>query len=472
MISNKRTKYLVVFIALCCSHTFSQETTYVDIPLTDFRAFNQPDQNWVITSDFDSDFTKPWNLKRIKPGSGVALNNYSEKTHGHLVTNKEFGDLDLEFDFMMDKGSNSGIYLQGRYEIQLFDSWLKSNSTYADCGGIYQRWNEEGGMKGYEGVSPLVNASYAPGLWQHLRIIFKAPKFDDKGNKVANARFNEVYLNGVLIHNQVEVSGPTRASLFHDEKSLGPLMFQGDHGKVALRNIRYRSIQKNVGKGKNSKSGINIIKPIKRPYLLRSFIMFKGEKLNKVISLGHPSGLSYAYNLEKGALLKVWRGNFMDVTDMWHHRGQAQLAKPLGNTISLSNSPAIALLSDFHEPWPDSIAPSMVHQGYALDKNGVPKFTFNICGVNLTDYIVPLDDGMGFERTLTLNGEIDTNLYSRIISAESIVQISKEVYRVDGNYYVMIDKKFQSKKRETKTGQELLVNIGKVSSEITYSIIY
>jgi hypothetical protein len=90
---------------------------------------------------------------------------------------------------MMAKGSNSGIYLQGRYEVQLLDSWNVVNVKAGDNGGIYERWNDDKpeGQKGYEGHAPRQNASRAPGLWQHIKISFQAPRFNATGQKTENA---------------------------------------------------------------------------------------------------------------------------------------------------------------------------------------------------------------------------------------------------------------------------------------------
>lgn len=195
---------------------------------------------WQIVADV---FTDPADDKKLgsKPGDGVAVNGPNGKTN-HLVTNKEFGDVDLTVDFMVPKGSNSGIYLQGRYEIQILDSFGVEAPTYTDCGGIYQRWKEDPGIddsqRGYEGHAPLSNASKKPGEWQTFHIIFRAPKFDSNGNKVANAKFEKVWLNDVLVQDNIEVTGPTRASMSNDEKPTGPLMLQGDHGPIAYRNLR------------------------------------------------------------------------------------------------------------------------------------------------------------------------------------------------------------------------------------------
>jgi hypothetical protein len=126
------------------------------------------------------------------------------------------------------------VYLQGRYEVQIFDSWGVEKPGFGDCGGIYQRGRDG---ERFEGHSPRENASRPPGEWQTFDIIFQAPRFDAAGGKTANARFVRVVHNGVVIHENVEVTGPTRAATFEDEKALGPLMLQGDHGPVAYRNI-------------------------------------------------------------------------------------------------------------------------------------------------------------------------------------------------------------------------------------------
>jgi hypothetical protein len=129
------------------------------------------------------------------------------------------------------------VYFLGRYEIQVFDSWGVTQPKHGDCGGIYQRWDDRREPKGFEGHPPRVNASRAPGQWQSFDVLFRAPRFDASGRKTDNACFIKVIHNGVVVHENVELTGPTRASLFQDEKPVGPLMLQGDHGPVAYRNI-------------------------------------------------------------------------------------------------------------------------------------------------------------------------------------------------------------------------------------------
>ncbi len=213
-------------------HCFNQSTFT--------QTWKAPLGDWKVVGETFSD-PNDGKLLASKPGEGVAVNGVTGKTV-HLITDKEFGDVELSIDFMVPKGSNSGVYLQGRYEVQILDSYGVEHPKYGDCGGIYERWKEEPGIpddqRGYEGHAPLVNASKKPGEWQNFRIIFHAPKFDKDGKKIANAKFDKVWLNGTLIQENVEVTGPTRAARFKEEKPLGPIMLQGDHGPVAFRNLK------------------------------------------------------------------------------------------------------------------------------------------------------------------------------------------------------------------------------------------
>ncbi len=215
------------------------------VSLNDLSAFRNPGggnvgKNWQIAGDVTADFAKN-NALTSKSGSGILVNLPTDREKANLLSALEHGDLDLDLEYMMAKGSNSGIYLQGRYEIQLIDSWGQKTAKIGDNGSIYQRWDESRpeGQKGYEGHAARQNATKAPGLWQRMRISFQAPRFDKSGKKIENAKILRIDLNGVTIHENVELTGPTRGPLKNDEVAIGPLLIQGDHGPVAFRNIRY-----------------------------------------------------------------------------------------------------------------------------------------------------------------------------------------------------------------------------------------
>ncbi len=195
--------------------------------------------DWTMARSIAMDPANP-KLFAITPlpggGKGILVNGKMGKTV-NLVTTDIYGDLEAYIEFMVSQGSNSGVYFQGLYEIQIFDSFGKKELAYNDNGGIYARYinNQSVG-----GAVPRVNASRAPGEWQSFQVWFRAPRFDGQGRKIEKARFEKVVHNGVTIHENVEVEGPTRASMDHAEAPTGPLMLQGDHGPVAFRHIYVR----------------------------------------------------------------------------------------------------------------------------------------------------------------------------------------------------------------------------------------
>jgi hypothetical protein len=169
------------------------------IDLSDLKEFNNAGGNWHIAGDVKADYTKNHDMS-FTPGTGILVNLPNPTDRKDLYTNLKHGDIDLELDCMMAKGSNSGIYLQGRYEIQLLDSWGVVNPRSSDMGGIYERYDNSRpeGQKNIDGHAPRQNTSKAPGLWQHLKISFQAPRFEG-GVKVKNAKVLSIELNGVLI---------------------------------------------------------------------------------------------------------------------------------------------------------------------------------------------------------------------------------------------------------------------------------
>jgi hypothetical protein len=206
----------------------------------DLSAWREDAGDWRIVGDVKLDPADPAKFVAVE-GTGAAVNGPTGRTK-HLVSKHEHGDVEARIEFVVPKGSNSGVYFQGRYEIQILDSWgvPPEKLQHGDCGGIYERWGPQGG---YEGHPPRVNASLPPGQWQSFDVIFRAPRFDADGRKIANARFVKVVHNGKVIHENVEVTGPTRAAMFGDEKPTGPLMLQGDHGPVAYRNVWIRPLR-------------------------------------------------------------------------------------------------------------------------------------------------------------------------------------------------------------------------------------
>jgi len=460
--------WFLAFVSLTCESQTSEGLK--TISTSNLDAFRPTGKNWNLASNASADLETAGNLQAI-PGQGTLVNLIMPNGNQDLVTRDEFGDLQLELDFMMSLGSNSGVYLQGRYEVQLFDSWKLPRVVFSDCGGIYERWDDArgAGKEGFEGSPPLVNVSRAPGLWQHLRIVFRAPRFDPKGVKIANARIDEVYLNGVLVQTGVSLTGPTRGSMFKDEQPLGPIRIQGDHGNVAFRNIRV-GVPELVKASDEDEDDPILIDPKGKPYLLRSYLMHGDRKLTHVISYGHPDKLNFSYDLKQGALLQVWRGDFLDVTEMWHERGEPQLAKPRGSLLVMSDAPALAVLTEAGTAWPDSIAfDDLSNYGYTLDADRTPTFQYGYKGMEVSDKISGVDV-KGITRELTIKDPVD-NLYCRLASDASIVRTTNGQYVIgDRAYYLRLEDRYKPVIRKTAKGMELLVPIGKQTNTLTYSL--
>lgn len=129
----------------------------------------------------------------------------------NLVSKEKFGDFKVELEYRLQKDSNSGLYLRGRYEIQLLDDFGKPPAILGHA-SVYGR------------AIPMVNASKPAGEWQQLTAVLV-------GNRVT------VMLNGQKIHDNAAIDGITGGALDNDELSPGPIMIQGDHSLIAIRRL-------------------------------------------------------------------------------------------------------------------------------------------------------------------------------------------------------------------------------------------
>jgi hypothetical protein len=484
---------LTGFACLCSSGSLlAQQPNVKNVELTDLSAFKNPGSSWQIVGGVAADINKE-NFLYTSKGAGILVNFPTKNQHGaDLFSVAEHGDIDLELDYMMASGSNSGIYLQGTYELQLEDSWATKNANYANNGGIYERWNDSKpeGQKGYEGHSPRQNASKAPGLWQHLKISFQAPRFNNSGVKIANARFLKVELNGVLIQENVDLSGPTRGSMSANEQASGPLRLQGDHGAVAFRNIKFlaKPIVKVID---DSDSETNITNKVKNadevntnnyqvdPVLvdapvntvLRSFMDLPNHvRVVHAVSVGSAERVHYTYDLDKGALVQVWRGGFLDATPMWHERGDGsarprgavqQFGKPLLNLAKLSSAQAAWVN--------DTTGTGFKINGYELDDQDRPVFMYTIYGKQIKDATVVIENGKGISRTISVENP-SADLYVRLADAASIEELNGMYLIDDKSYYIKLENAGDKPVIRDLNGRKELIM--PLRSSLSYSILF
>lgn len=197
-----------------------------------------PPSDAIVLFD-GKDLSKWQGAEKWKIQDGYAIDG------GNLTTRQAFGDCQLHVEWASPpeaKSSgqgrgNSGVYLMSRYEVQVLDSY--ENDTYYDgqAGAIYKQ------------RPPLVNACRKPGEWQTYDIVFKAPRFDDKGKLLKPAIVTLLH-NGVLVLDHFELLGQTeyRSPPFykaHEAKL--PLYLQGHGCPVRFRNIWIRELPEDDG---------------------------------------------------------------------------------------------------------------------------------------------------------------------------------------------------------------------------------
>ena len=467
----KKSRITSIALSMCLlsSFGFAQNKTTLD----DLSAFKNPGKNWSMVGDVTADLSQNDVLKSSK-GSGILLGVSNEKNHGtDLFTNTQFGDVILELDYLLAKGGNSGIYLQGNYEIQLEDFWGMKNPTASNNGGIYSQWDESKpeGEKGYGGFAPRQNVSRAPGLWQHIKIGFQAPKFDAAGKKIKNALMSFVELNGVLIHENIELAGPTRGNM-GKEALVGPLRLQGDHGSVAFRNISIMPFTEGAPRAQRGDADPIYIEANSNTNL-RSFVPLQNNVLAPHgISVGGPEQVSYSYDLDKGMLMKAWHGDFLETTPMWDGRGNGT-SRPQGSVTYFTKVliPGVAMLKNDNDSWPtDTVGSGYKPKGYVMDSQDRPEFRYNTYGSNVKDAIKAMPDGHGLTREISTSNN-SKDLYLLLANAADIQEVEKGLYLLnDKSYYIRInDADGKAKIRESNGVKQLIIPIG---NKLNYSILF
>lgn len=217
-------------------------------PVIDPGTASTPDTPGRPPSDavvlFDGKDLSLWADKDGKPARWTVENGHAQvlPESGYIFTKQKFGDCQLHVEFAeplpavgeSQERGNSGVFLHGLYEIQVLDSY--QNKTYADgqAAAVYGQY------------PPQVNAARPPGQWQAYDIIFHGPRFSKDGKVVRPARVT-LLDNGVLVQDNVELTGPTahgQRPPYTPQPEKLPLALQ-DHGTlVRYRNIWIRELKK------------------------------------------------------------------------------------------------------------------------------------------------------------------------------------------------------------------------------------
>lgn len=173
-----------------------------------------------------------WHQRNGDPATWHVEDGVMTVVKGDILSQETFRDAFVHLEFRVPdmpeatgqaKG-NSGVFLQGRYEIQVLDSYGIHIPGKGDCGAIYDQF------------APLVNACKPALEWQSYDIVFRAPRVNEAGEVTERARMT-VLQNGQVIQNNVELPGPTGGAINHNVGEPGPLLLQDHRDKVQYRNV-------------------------------------------------------------------------------------------------------------------------------------------------------------------------------------------------------------------------------------------
>lgn len=183
-----------------------------EITMNDLSQF-EAEGAWQVVGDVMADFNTS---KTLSTQSGTGVIALTENTSATLTSKFGHGDIELTLDFLLPKDGVATLLLQGNYGISLQDSWNINAINQQTCGVIAD-------------YLPAFNACKAPGLWQTLKILFRAPKFDEAGSLLTSAKIEYIYLNDMPIQRDLELE-------FDASQAQGNLVLQTET-PIALRNL-------------------------------------------------------------------------------------------------------------------------------------------------------------------------------------------------------------------------------------------
>jgi hypothetical protein len=200
----------------------------------------------------------------------------------------------------------------------------------------------------------------------------------------------------------------------------------------------------------------------------RSFMFYDGRVLPYCISVGSPEKTHFSINSFNGALIKGWRGQFLNANLMWVHKARGiGVAQPVGNEKQFGNEKAYATNNNYKNNWGDSISAEDNYQflGYDVDKQNRPLFRYKFNGSTIEDNIT-ISEG-NINRAIHFPSGTQTEIYFRLISGEEVKKVSSQEYLIDNCFRVMIPEKNTVFIQQNGKSKLLLT---KLSADFNYTI--
>jgi hypothetical protein len=198
-----------------------------------------------------------------------------------------------------------------------------------------------------------------------------------------------------------------RLDLVHNANSRPSMELLAEGPGVAPRTLTVRESTRGARPRTSTAPKQVSVEPADRVLLQRGFVPFEPRKRLYAASVGTPARVHFAYDFETGAILRAWRGSFINTAAMWDGRGNDQTAKPEGPALVFDGKPAIALIEyAANGDWPNQPESLWSSQGYSLEPDGTPVFLSTLADLKIRDRIAPTAEARGLTRTLHFNGTL------------------------------------------------------------------
>jgi hypothetical protein len=179
---------------------------------------------------------------------------------------------------------------------------------------------------------------------------------------------------------------------------------------------------------------LNEIQATNQPVFQRSFVYFDNKKRTHAMNVGFPEGVNYSYDTKQGALLHVWRGGFLNTTQMWHGRGHEQVGYPMGVSNALTGCFSLIYKTQLT----NVLEPELRYEGMnivPIDGQDTPQYSYTFQGLKIKDWTLPTKGKTGLQRVLSLSAK-PANLNVLLATAtKGIQKVSADLYAINGSEY-------------------------------------
>ena len=224
-----------------------------------------------------------------------------------------------------------------------------------------------------------------------------------------------------------------------------------------------------------------IIDPEDKPIVMHGFMDMPDRVHPHSAAVAFPEDIHFGIDLSNGTLMKLWKGEFLDISTMWVGRGGGNLSLDEDAAITFSGAPSMALLSSRDTAWPDSLQENVIFDlnSYRFGDDNQLVMQYQMNGISFEDHLSPHNDGKELKRTILVTDSgsgSDSDLYFRIASGETVSELPNGLYQVnEKTYLISLDEATKNRSwiRRSGDASELLVPVASADNfAISYSYVW